>query len=323
MRPASATSDKMSEQPIRFAVVGNASSGAASLLGEIGITSLVQKALGPHLHSCEIAEPEFIDMALERAFTSPAQVIVVIGGDGTCRAAAKFGRQTDKPIAFMPGGTMNLLPARHWPGMDLATALQALGNGDFSLSEMDVGQANDEIFLIAAAFGAAPTLARLREAHRSSQTLTDSIDNLFKLPRVLPHLLVPSVRLEAKGAPRQRLAALAIVLGNADIALGRPDVEFEGDAHLFECVVAQVRSPWSFLTVMLSALFNPNWRNHDKITTLPLKEGKVFSRSRAIAMTLDGEVVRLASPAHIQLQVNGLRVLEFVKSDQDANVAAL
>lgn len=305
---------------VQFAVVGNAASGAASLLGEAALNALVEDALGSKLLTCEIAEAEFIDMALERAFSSAADVIVIIGGDGTCRAAAKFGRQTDKPIALMPGGTMNLLPTRHWPNMDLTGALHALGTDAYVISEIDVGQVNDEIFLIAAAFGAAPTLARLREAHRSSETLTQSLQNLLEVPKVLPHLLRPSVRLDAKGAPRQRLSALAIVLGNADIALGRPDAE--SNTHEFECVAAQVSSPWAFLIMLARALFDPNWRNDEKITTTQMTDGRVFSRSRAIAMTLDGEVVRLTSPAHVQLQVNGLRVLVYGLPNSKASEAS-
>lgn len=295
---------------LRFAVVANASSGAASQLGEAALYALVSDSLGAKLASCEIASPEFIDMALDRAFSSPADAIVIIGGDGTCRAAAKFGRQTDKVIAFLPGGTMNLLPSRHWPQMDLAAALSALGSGAFEVSLIDVGQVNDEIFLIAAAFGAAPTLARMREAHRSAQTLTESISNLLKIPKVLPYLLRPSVRLEAKGVSRKHLAALAIVLGDADFALGRPEADI--DTHMFEVVGAEVKSPWAFITVMARAFFDPNWRDDAKVTTTQISEGKVYSKSRAIAMTLDGEIVRLASPAHIELLVSGLRILSHV-----------
>lgn len=290
-----------------FAVVANANSGAASLLGEIALHAMVTDFLGPNLHSCEIAESEFIAMALERAFSSCANVIVIIGGDGTCRAGAALARKTGKTVAFLPGGTMNLLPGRHWPGLDLAGSLRALAQNKYQLSTMDIGQVNGEIFLIAAAFCAAPTLARLREAHRASETFAQSITNLLKIPQVLPHILRPSARVEAKGVSRRHLSALAIVLGNADFALGRP--ETDTDSHTFECVAAEVTSPWAFVTVMARAFFDSNWRNDAKITTTQIKEGKVFSRSRSISMTLDGEVTRLASPANVAIVVNGLDIL--------------
>jgi diacylglycerol kinase family enzyme len=300
-----------------FAVVANANSGAASLLGETALHALVTELLGPNLHSCEIAESEFVAMALERAFSSCADVIVIIGGDGTCRAGAGLARKTGKNVAFLPGGTMNLLPGRHWPGLDLAASLKALAQGEYELTTMDIGQVNEEIFLIAAAFGAAPALARLREAHRASDTFTQSITNLLKIPQVLPHILRPSARVEAKGVSRRHLSALAIVLGNADFALGRPDTDSE--SHTFECVAAEVTSPWAFVTVMARAFFDSNWRNDAKVTTALIKQGKVFSRSRSIAMTLDGEVTRLASPAKVQIVVNGLGVLVHKPKEASGN----
>ncbi len=150
-------------------------------------------------------------------------------------------------------------------------------------------------------------MARLREAHRSSETLTQSITNLLKIPKVLPYLLRPSVRLEAKGVSRKHLAALAIVLGDADFALSRPNTGAE--TQMFEVVGAEVKSPWALIAVVARALFDTHWRDDAKITTTQIREGKVYSRSRAIAMTLDGEIVRLASPAQVKLLVNGLRVL--------------
>lgn len=78
---------------------------------------------------------------------------------------------------------------------------------------------------------------------------------------------------------------------------------------MFEVVGAEVKSPWALIAVVARALFDTHWRDDAKITTTQIREGKVYSRSRAIAMTLDGEIVRLASPAQVKLLVNGLRVL--------------
>jgi hypothetical protein len=78
---------------------------------------------------------------------------------------------------------------------------------------------------------------------------------------------------------------------------------------MFECVAAEVTSPWAFISMMARAFFDPNWREDAKVTTTQIKNGKVFSKSRSIAMTLDGEVVRLTSPAKVSIAVNGLSIL--------------
>ena len=291
----------------QFAVVANALSGTASTMGEEALHALINTAIGDNLHSCDIVLPEAVEAALERAFSSEADAVVVIGGDGTCRSAAKFAIKAKKAVAFLPGGTMNLLPNRHWGGLDIPATLKALGEGAYATSKMDVGHVNEEIFLIAAAFGVAPALARLREEHRASETFVKGLQTLIQVPKILPHLMRPSARLEAIGVKRRHLAALAIVIGNADLALGRLDAE--SDSQTFECVGAEVKSPLDFLVVMARAFFDPNWRDDDKVTTSYIKEGKVFSNSRRIAMTLDGEIYRLASPAHVRLMANQLKVL--------------
>ena len=291
----------------RFAVVANAHSGAAAVLGQAALTELIHNTLGSELLMCDVVESEFLNAALETAFASAAEVVVAIGGDGTCRSAATLARLTNKEVAFLPGGTMNLLPGRHWPNMDLTETLQALAAGAYEASTIDIGQVNDELFLIAVAFGAAPALSRFRESHRSAETLVETMKNLVEVAKVIPHLMRPSARLEAKGVTRNRLAALAIVVGNADLALGRLDAD--NVTQTLECVGVEMASPFSFFALMLRAFLDPNWRADNKVTTSHITQGKVYSKSRAIAMTLDGEVVRLVSPAHVKLLVNGLRVL--------------
>ena len=298
-----------------FAVVVNANSGTAASLGEAALHALIAGIFGPKLLTCEIAESEFIDFAMSRAFASEAPIVVIIGGDGTCRAAAGHALDAKKTLAFLPGGTMNLIPNRHWPQMDVASALQALSDGAYENHALDVGYVNDEIFLIAAAFGAAPALARLREAHRASHSLSQSIETLLEVKKVMPHILRPTVSVEAVGMHHRRLSALAIVIGNADIALGRHDPESiivdQSSQHQFECVAAEVVSPWSFLMIMIRAFLDRNWRDDPKVTTTTIQSGIVRSKSRSIAMTLDGEVHRLTSPAHVRLIAEGLKVLIF------------
>lgn len=309
-------------KPDRFAVVANAMSGAASSLGEAGLSQLVKTCLGDTLFSLTIAHPQDVDAALAQAFASAADVVVVIGGDGTCRAGAKAALTTGKSIAFMPGGTMNLLPARHWSGQTLEASLLALGAGDYERRAIDIGQVNDEIFLIAAAFGAAPTLARLREDHRAAKTLAQSLEAVVKIHKVLPHLLRPSVRLEADGMTSRALAALAIVVGDADFALGRFDAGHnDTNQQYFECVAAKVSTPWNFIIVMARAFFDPNWRQDPKVSTTSIREAFVRSKSRTIAMTLDGEVVRLAAPAHVRFLDDELEVL--VQKPVQPSVAAV
>jgi diacylglycerol kinase family enzyme len=304
---------------LTFSLVANANSGAVSQLGDATLVALANSLIGAKLKSCVLSESSDICGELELAFNSDSDAVIVIGGDGTCRSAAKYALETNKPVALLPGGTMNLLPAKHWPGQNISTALQALGHGHFRETSIDVGQVNDEIFLIAAAFGVAPTLARMREMHRSSNGIVGNLQALLKIPQVMPYLMRPTVRLEAKNVAKKPVAALAIVIGNADFALGRTDNEMID--HRFECVGTNPSSSWDFVRVMFRAFMDPKWRDDELVFTASIREGWVFSKSRAIAMTLDGEVIRMVSPAHIHFLKRGMNALVYESPDAALIVA--
>jgi diacylglycerol kinase family enzyme len=302
-----------------FSVVCNTHSGSASIYGVEALETVIRESFGPQLETCAFVPSQQIESALAAAFASPSSAVIVIGGDGTCRSSVEFGVRTGKPIAFVPGGTMNLLPARHWPGLDLLAALMALRAGHYQMQAIDVGQVNQAYFLIAAAFGAAPGIARVREDHRMAEGIVASVQTLFRLPNVLPHLLKPTVRLEARQVPKTHLSALAFVINNADIALGRLDVNAQ--QSVFECVGAYVQTPFAFVALMIRAIFDPQWRKDPSVFTAKISEGLVYAPGRFIPMTLDGEVVRLTSPAHLTLRAGALDVLVYAAPesiDRDA-----
>lgn len=101
---------------------------------------------------------------IEPAAAKGADLVVVLGGDGTARAAAEmFG--AGPALVLLPGGTMNVLPqalygSRSWPEALAA----AIGHG--RIARLVAGDANGKRFFIAAFFGAPTLLARVREAVR-------------------------------------------------------------------------------------------------------------------------------------------------------------
>jgi diacylglycerol kinase family enzyme len=89
-------------------VVANVASGGVGpdaraelerILGEFGIT--------PHI--CTPTVGELID-CLRAGVDSGPDLLVVLAGDGTARAAAELAGPTGPLIAPLAGGTMNMLP---------------------------------------------------------------------------------------------------------------------------------------------------------------------------------------------------------------------
>lgn len=86
------------------------------------------------------------------ALRDEPDAIVVYGGDGTVREVASVLAGTDVPLAILPGGTGNLFAVQ----MGIPRAMRRSARliaGEHALAAVDVGQAGDETFLVAAATG--------------------------------------------------------------------------------------------------------------------------------------------------------------------------
>jgi diacylglycerol kinase family enzyme len=115
------------------------------------------------------AAPAEIDATLDRA-VSEAEILVVLGGDGTIRSAAE--KILGKPIilAPLPGGTMNMLPKALYGERPWKLALSdTLANPE--IHDVSGGMVGDHAFFVAALFGAPTLWADAREAAREGHVL--------------------------------------------------------------------------------------------------------------------------------------------------------
>src|SRR5690606_693516 len=98
-------------------------------------------------------------------------VIIVLGGDGTARAAAELAPREGPPLVLLPGGTLNVLPRALYGELDWPEALKAaLERG--GVRRLPMALANDKPFYVAAMFGNTALFARAREAVREGKPLT-------------------------------------------------------------------------------------------------------------------------------------------------------
>jgi undecaprenyl-diphosphatase len=100
-----------------------------------------------------------LDELLRKA-AARAEVLAVIGGDGTVEAAARVAQQTDTPLLVVPGGTFNHFAADL--GFDrIGDAITAVRRG--TATRIDVGTAAGESFINTASLGAYPAFVAARE----------------------------------------------------------------------------------------------------------------------------------------------------------------
>src|SRR5262245_17265547 len=134
-------------------------------------------------------------------------VIIVLGGDGTARTAAKLAPHDGPPLMLLPGGTLNILPKAlcgelAWPEA-LAAALER-----GVVKRLPVGRANGHAFYVAALFGSTTMLVHAREAVREGKPLTAWV----RLRVALRRSFNRSLRERAGQAHMRRVEAVGVLL---------------------------------------------------------------------------------------------------------------
>ncbi len=289
-----------------FAVIVNASAGAASRLGREKLRALLNDSLGKQLASLRFVRGKALCAACEEAIAASPDALLILGGDGTCRTAAAMAAEKDVPIALLPGGTMNILPKRVWGEAPLEHVLDAIAKGEVDGSHLDMGTANGMPFFVAAAFGLVPTLARVRERWREAKSLRESAGALAAVPPLSQRLFRPTVHVKT-GKTDRRAAALVVSVGDADRLLPWGD---DGDERLrsFECVTLDVKGWRDLAGLTFRAAVRGDWRDHALVenfqaTSLVAQSGKTTP------ITLDGEPHRMKGAVTLTYRRNAVRVV--------------
>ncbi|HTK34147.1 MAG TPA: diacylglycerol kinase family protein [Caulobacteraceae bacterium] len=239
-------------------------------------------------------EPDGLPAALDRA-AAEAEVLAVLGGDGTARSAAARCGMGGPILVPLPGGTMNVLSralygAHPWP----AVLRQVLADPrPWTLSG---GRADGELFLISAILGVPSRWARAREAlrhgHLKHAALMVRAALAHPWPDPLDYRFTDALAGEAR--------ALAVRCPLTSRALGR-------DAQVLEAAAIDPHSAAQALRLGVDALFG-RWRTDQAVTVArtPLIQ---TSRKGGVPAVLDGEAMRFDTPVNIAFVPAAVRVL--------------
>lgn len=111
----------------------------------------LQAASVPLLEAVKLAPSATVGSEIRRLQARGARLLIVGGGDGTLRAAAAALRNTGCAMGVLPLGTVNDFARNLSIRADLHAACEVIAQG--SLARIDVGLANEEVFLITASLG--------------------------------------------------------------------------------------------------------------------------------------------------------------------------
>lgn len=288
---------------MRYTAVVNEEAGTASRLGREAVEAMMRDRLGDRLKELRIVRAKAVTAAIAEALEDKADALVVLGGDGTARTAAELARRANIPVACLPGGTMNILPARLFGHHGVEEALDALGSGHVEQVRLDIGMANGRPFFVAAAFGLLPEMTRWRELFRRGG-LWRGVGAAW---RSAGSMAMPRVTLRLNDGPRERSLAFLAAVGDADVLhpLRAPN---EDAPRGFECVNLAAQSRLGVVRMIGQAMATPDWRNHQGIEAAHATRA-IVSGGRYLRMTIDGEPIRLKGPVKLKFVPSAIPAL--------------
>ena len=238
--------------------------------------------------------PEQIEAALKQA-ASLAEIVVVLGGDGTIRSAAADCSDAGRLLIPLPGGTMNMLPhalygSRSWPDA-LADTLAAP-----CIRNISGGRAEGEPFFCAAVLGAPSLWADAREAVRRLH-LVEAVKRAVTALR--RHSDEP-LEYRLGDGPAGKAEAVAVICPLVSRAMGQDEPSLEAAA--IEPVVAS-----ALFRLAMHAVFD-DWRNDPGISLAKVTKVEVKGHGR-VPLILDGETVRMGRTVRIDFVPLAFRAL--------------
>jgi diacylglycerol kinase family enzyme len=277
----------------RVEVVVNIASGSVTpeapdemraLLSELGVAANVRAP-----ESGEIAK------ALREAVDAAPDLVIVLAGDGTARAAAELCGPDGPMLAPLPGGTMNMLPHAIYglnPWQDALTAALASGHEQ----RIGGGEIEGRTFLVAAVLGSPALWAPAREAVREGRLRLA----YNRAHRAWRQAFSGRLRYSLDAGDRGKAESLAFLCPLASKVL--PD-----DEQALEAAVIDPKGLLDVARIGIKAVVD-DWRNDPTVKAVSCRRAGVWAAGK-IPAVLDGEPARLSSNVKVVWRPNVARVL--------------
>ena len=266
------------------------------LFVNVGIEADVRPVPGPQLLA-----------AAREAAASSADVVVMGGGDGTMSAGAGGLADTGKPMGVLPLGTLNHFARDLGIPETLEDAVRNVAEG--VVREVDLGEANERVFVNNSSIGLYPAAVSLRDAWMEKRSMHKWVAmgravlaTLREFPVVRVTLRVPEGGVN--------LTTPMVFIGNNRyetklFALGKRPALDESELWVY---LARDAGRFRFVRLALRALIGRLDDSRD-FQWLGMKEMVVEDRRRAVRVAFDGEVCHVAPPLRYRIRPRALRVV--------------
>ena len=236
-----------------------------------------------------------------------AKLVVVGGGDGTISAAASALAGTKTALGILPLGTLNHFARDLGIPTDLREAAKLIASR--KERRVDVAEMNGRIFINNSAIGLYPLMVRDREFQQEqlgrNKKLAMIVASLRTLVRFRHQRLTLTVNDE-----KARVDTPLLFVGNNDyrVDLGAPGQRDSVEDGRLSVFVMRKKTRAGFIAASVRALLN-RARPDDMVQLEDVQRLRVASSRGALAVSLDGEVVREAPPLDYKIRRKALRVI--------------
>ncbi|WP_172121953.1 MULTISPECIES: diacylglycerol kinase family protein [unclassified Devosia] len=291
-----------------FHVILNTNAGTAHATGTTGETLAAMFAEAGLEATIDADGDAPFKERIERALQSPADTIVAAGGDGTITALAHALVGTDKNLAILPLGTVNLLARDLHLPLTVPDAVKQLQTAE--LRRIDVGQINGQTFLHKVVIGTIPGVAAGREHIRGTMSIGTKIAFFRYFTRRLARARRMAVRIVPRSgeARVERVQSIAVSSNAYEEGFGKFFARNRLDRGSLTLYVIKHLNLGDVARLTARMLLG-RWRDDEALTIESVDELTIETRKKALKVMLDGEVETFSTPLHFKILPLALSVL--------------
>lgn len=286
-----------SPRPDRIEVVVNPASGGVGPNAIAEMERILAAAGRPA--NIRAIGPDDLEAVLKAALDSGPELLIVLAGDGTARAAAEMVGPDGPLLAPLAGGTMNMLPYALYGRRPWQAALEdVLERGE--VKEVGGGVVAGRRFFVAAILGAPALWAYAREAVRMGH-----LNEAFRRAKdAYARAFSQKIRFTIEAEPTRMAEALTLLCPLVSRAMHEDEDALEADALDPKGAAEAFRLGFRALV----SEFYGDWRDDPAVTARRCRRARAWAISQIPAI-LDGEPVRLPRRVEIAYEPRAFRAL--------------
>lgn len=289
-----------------WAIIFNKKSGSSDQEKQQQIIDLFkQHAIVPEIYFC--GGDQSLEHLVQTAIQAGATTIVAGGGDGTISAIVnEILKHKDIRLGVLPLGTFNNFAKTLGIPLAIEQAVAVLIQGN--TIAIDVGSVNDHVFINNSGLGVYPYIVRHRE-WLQEQGISKKIALFFAVLKALFYCPFLHLDFILAGQKISRKTPL-VFIGNNEYAITGPEMGTRDQLNQrkLSLFITHNINHFRFLGLCLALLLS----RKDGLTTLDalsIDQFTIVSRKRTLRISLDGEVVKLATPLHYRIIAKALKVI--------------